>query len=69
MASIPFENLDIVLGRGIEVDLASVQRKLDTFQSLDASGATTVKGFQIFSITGFGKAGRARPIGIDQGGV
>jgi N-hydroxyarylamine O-acetyltransferase len=28
VASIPFENLDIVLGRGIEVDLESVQRKL-----------------------------------------
>ena len=28
VASIPFENLDIVLGRGIAVDLESVQRKL-----------------------------------------
>jgi N-hydroxyarylamine O-acetyltransferase len=27
-ATIPFENLDIVLGRGIEIDLASVQGKL-----------------------------------------
>jgi hypothetical protein len=28
LAAIPFENLDIILGRGIAVDLESVQRKL-----------------------------------------
>lgn len=28
MAAIPFENLDVVLGRGVAVDLDSVQRKL-----------------------------------------
>lgn len=28
LAAIPFENLDVILGRGVEVDLASIQTKL-----------------------------------------
>src|SRR4051812_36794244 len=31
-ASIPFENLDVILGRGIQIDPAAIERKLVTDQ-------------------------------------